>query len=67
MIDCSDKVVELVAITGLTILGVAAMVVDGDMGETIAIGVAAAFGFLARHFWGGDGDAEKVQESSNSS
>ena len=67
MIDCSDRIVELAAIAGATVLGVAALIVDGDVGETIVVAIAAALGAVARHYWGGGSNAEEVQVPSNSS
>jgi len=51
MIDCSDRIVELGAIAGITVLGSVALVVDGSIGESIAVAAAAVFGAMARHYW----------------
>ena len=59
--DFDKECVQMVAIAGLTVLGSVAIIFDGDIGMTIAIGVAGALGFLARSlFPGGEKDEEEV-------
>lgn len=45
-VDCDTQTVQATAIVGLTVLGAVALIVDGSMGETIAVAVAAAFGIV---------------------
>lgn len=60
--DFDKECVQIAAIVGLTILGSVAIIFDGDIGMTIAIGVAGALGFLARSLFGGAKDEAEVQE-----
>ena len=61
--DFDRECVQMTAIAGLTILGSVAVIFDGDIGMTIAIGVAGALGFLARSlFPGGKQDEKEVQK-----
>lgn len=60
--DLDKQCVQIAAIAGLTILGSVSIIFDGDIGMTIAIGVAGALGFLARSLFGGAKDEKEVQE-----
>jgi len=61
--DYDKQAVQIAAIAGLTALGVTAMVVDGDIGNTIALAIAGAIGYLARSlFPGGGSDEAEVQK-----
>ena len=45
-IDADKQTVQIVAIVALTVLGSIAMIVDGDIGETIAVAVAGVLGLV---------------------
>lgn len=51
MIDISDKVLEAIALGCVTVLGISAIVIDGNVGEAILVTVAGAIGAFARHVW----------------
>jgi hypothetical protein len=44
---CNDKTVQIVAIAGLTTLGVVCIVVPGDVATMLAIAIAGMLGLLA--------------------
>jgi len=46
-----DNTLEAFAVVGIVVLGVVAIIWDGNVGETIAVGVAATLGALATHLW----------------
>lgn len=63
MTDIDNETVQVVAIIGVIALGVTAMIVDGEIGETIAIAVATALGAVVGYLFknrGGSTDAEEV-------
>jgi len=45
--ECNDKMVQIMAITGLTTLGVVCIVVPGDIATLLAIAIAGALGLIA--------------------
>jgi hypothetical protein len=51
MIDISDRVVQVVAITGITVLGAIALTVNGDLSQTVIVAVSAFLGGVVRHYW----------------
>ncbi len=51
--DFDRECVQMVAIAGLTVLGSVAIIFDGEIGMTIAIGVAGGIGYLARSLFPG--------------
>jgi len=59
--ECNDEMVEMTAILGITALGATAIIIDGQIGEVIAIAVSGALGFMAAHLWrvGKDIEGEK--------
>ena len=57
--ECNEQMVEIMAILGVVALGMTAIIVDGQIGEVIAIAVSAALGFMAAHLW--KGSKEVVQ------
>lgn len=61
--ECDKETVQVAAIAGLTTLGAVAIIIDGDVGNTIAIAIAGAIGFMIRFVFGnkgGETDAEEV-------
>jgi hypothetical protein len=47
-----DQTIETIAgMAGLTVLGVAALAIDGSLGETIMVAIAAGLGAFVRHVW----------------
>jgi len=62
--DFDKQCVQMVAIAGLTALGITAIVVDGDVGNMIAVAIAGAIGYLARSLFPGGGveDEAEVQK-----
>jgi uncharacterized membrane protein YadS len=62
MIDLDNQTVQVVAICGVTAIGITAMIVDGDIGQTMAVAVATALGVLVGYLFprGGMTDAKKV-------
>jgi len=46
--DLDKQCVQIAAIAGLTALGITAIVIDGDVGNMIAVAIAGAIGYLAR-------------------
>lgn len=61
-VDCDDQTVEVVAIVGVTVLGAVAIVVDGDVGNTIAIAIAAALGAIIKGIFDRKAAREEVKE-----
>lgn len=60
-IDIDKQCVQMVAIAGLTVLGSVAIIVDGEVGNVIAIAIAGAVGYLARSlFPGGETNEAEV-------
>jgi lipid-binding SYLF domain-containing protein len=60
MTDLDNETVQVVAIIGVIALGVTAMVVDGEIGETIAVAVATGLGAVIGYLFknrGGETDA----------
>lgn len=47
----------MAAIAGLTTLGAVAIIIDGDVGNTIAIAIAGAIGFMIRFVFGNKGES----------
>ncbi|MFA5187580.1 MAG: hypothetical protein WC551_13960 [Patescibacteria group bacterium] len=43
-VEADREIVQCAALIGITVLGTAAMIVDGDVGMTIAIGCTAGLG-----------------------
>jgi len=63
MTDLDNETVQVIAICGVTALGITAMIVDGEIGETIAVAVATGLGAVIGYlFKRGEKDATKVQE-----
>jgi len=59
-----QTLVEVAGMTLLAVLGTMAMIVDGDIGQDVAIAVGAGIGMIMGHVYGsqkaGDKDAEEV-------
>jgi uncharacterized membrane protein YjjP (DUF1212 family) len=51
MFDISDRVVQVIAIVGITVLGSVALLVRGDLSQTVIVAVSAFLGGLVRHYW----------------
>jgi len=67
MVECNAQTTRyIVAVAALTAMGTVAMIVDGDIGNTIALAVAAGIGYLVKDWrMGGESvGAQEVQESS---
>lgn len=65
MTDLDNETVQVCAIAGVTALGITAMIVDGQIGETIAVAVATGLGAVIGYLFkgrGGSTDAEEVQK-----
>jgi len=63
MTDLDTETVQVIAIAGVTALGITAMVVDGEIGETIAVAVATGLGAFIGYLFkskGGKDDAKEV-------
>jgi len=63
MTDLDNETVQVFAIAGVTALGITAMVVDGEIGETIAVAVATGLGAVIGYLFktrGGSADAKEV-------
>ena len=62
-----QTIVELAGMALLGVLALGAMIVDGDIGESVMVGVSAGLGAIVTHVYhtgkGGDSDEEEVQES----
>jgi len=66
MTDLDNETVQVCAIAGITALGITAMVVDGDIGETIAVAVATGLGAIIGYLFkvrqkGGSTDASEEE------
>lgn len=66
MTDIDNETVQVCAIAGITALGITAMVVDGDIGETIAVAVATGLGAIIGYLFkvrqkGGSEDASEEE------
>jgi len=59
--ETDKEIVQVVAIAGMTALGIAALVVDGSMGETIMVAVAGAIGVIAGYLFPKGGSKDEVQ------
>ena len=47
--ECNSQTVRyVVAVAALTVLGTVAIIVDGDIGNTIAVAVAAGIGYMIK-------------------
>lgn len=61
--ECSNQTMRYaVAMIGLTALGITAIIVDGDIGNTIAIAVAAGIGYLVKDYRGGESHGQEESE-----
>jgi len=45
--ECNDKMVQIMAIAGLTTLGSVCIIFDGEVGNLLAIAIAGALGLIA--------------------
>jgi NADPH-dependent curcumin reductase CurA len=59
----NETIRYVAGMAGITALGISAMIVDGSIGETIAIAAASAVGYLINHYNGGEsvGSKEEIQ------
>ena len=49
MPDCSNQTIRyVISVTALAALGIGALIVDGEIGMTIAVAVAGAIGYMAK-------------------
>jgi len=49
MPDCNNQTIRYaISVVALTVLGVGALIVDGEIGMTIAVAVAGAVGYMAK-------------------
>jgi len=47
--DCNNQTIRYaISVGALTALGIGALIVDGEIGMTIAVGVAGAIGYMAK-------------------
>lgn len=60
-IDADKQAVQIVGMLCLTILGLGALIIDGEIGVTISVAVAGAIGFFARDLFNGKEEEDEVQ------
>ena len=68
-LDCDSQTLRyIVAMAALSALGAVAIIVDGDIGNTIAIAVAAGIGYMVKDWrmGGGENNAEEVPQHNSS-
>ena len=64
-LECNDQTIRyVVGVAALTVLGVVCVVVDGDVGNAMAVAVAGAIGYLVKDWRAAKvkEDAKEVQE-----
>ncbi len=60
-LKCNSQTIRyVVAVAALTVLGAICVIVDGDIGNTIAVAVAGGIGYLAKDWRG-----KHVEENNN--
>jgi len=49
MTDCNNQTIRYaISVVALTALGIGALIVDGEIGMTIAVAIAGAVGYMAK-------------------
>lgn len=66
--DCNNQTIRyVVAVAALAVMGTSAMIIDGDIGNTIALAVSAGIGYLVKDWrMGGEKNAEEVPQHNSS-
>ena len=50
-VDVGTNIVQIAGLSCIAVLGIGAIVVDGNVGESILVACAAGLGAFVRHIW----------------